>query len=89
MDTVQRQIGDDLLEPAVLVLQLTQPPHLRWQQPRVFLPSVEIGCLADTRLAADLSDRRSSLALFDDEGLLRVRELRCLHAKPPRPAKDV
>lgn len=49
---------------------------------------VVLGCLADTRLAADLSDRRSFLALLDDERLLRVRELRSFHAVTPRPAKE-
>ena len=39
--------------------------------------------------AADLRHRRAFLTLLDDEGLLRVRELRCLHTVTPRPAKDV
>src|SRR3546814_2085956 len=66
---IERQIGNDLLEPAVLILQLAQPPHLRWQQPRVLLLPVEVGRLTDPRLAADLSDWRSFLTLLDDERL--------------------
>lgn len=49
---------------------------------------VEVGRLADPCLAADLSYGRAFLALLDDERLLCVRELLCLHAKPPCPAKE-
>ncbi|MFC2966846.1 AAA family ATPase [Acidimangrovimonas pyrenivorans] len=38
--------------------------------------------MADPRLAADLRNRRAFLALLQDERLLRLRELRCLHAFP-------
>ena len=62
--------------------------HLVRQQPAIPLFPIEVGRLADPRLAADLSDRRSFLVLLDDERLLRVRELRCLHAVTPRPAKE-
>jgi len=62
--------------------------HLPAHAAAAFLLPVEIGRLADPCLAADLSHRRSFLALLDDERLLRVRELRCLHAKPPCPAKE-
>src|SRR3546814_10509132 len=47
---IERQIGNDLLEPAVLIIQLAQPPHLRWPQPRVLLLPVEVGRLTDPRL---------------------------------------
>ena len=37
---------------------------------------VEVGCLADPRLSADLCHRNPGFTLLDDERLLRVRELR-------------
>ena len=37
----------------------------------------------------DLSDWRTFLVLLDYERLLRVRELRCLHATTLRPAKEI
>ena len=49
---------------------------------------VEVCCLAEPCLATDLRDGRSFLALLHDERFLGARELRCFHAKPPRPAKE-
>jgi hypothetical protein len=40
------------------------------------------------RVVKDIRDWRSFLALLHDERFLGVRELRCFHAKPPRPAKE-
>jgi len=66
----------DPLQSAILVLQLAQVPYLRRHQLSVFNLSIESGCVADPRLATDLSDRRALLALLDDERILRVRDLR-------------
>ena len=73
------QVGTDLLEPAVLILKRLQPAHLVRQQPAIPLLPVEIGRLADPRLAADLGHRRAFLALLQDKRLLRLREPRCFH----------
>jgi hypothetical protein len=63
--------------------------HLRRQQPSVLLLPVEVCRLADPSLPADLRHRCSFLALLNDERLLRVRKIRCLHATPPCPAKEI
>lgn len=34
--TIQREIGDELPELGVLVLELLQTPHLRWRHPSYF-----------------------------------------------------
>ncbi len=39
--------------------------------------------MADPRLPADLRHRNALFTLLDDERLLRVRELRCLHRLAP------
>jgi hypothetical protein len=44
---VQRQVCDQLLQLAVLILKLLQPPHLSGQQPVELLLPIVIGCLAD------------------------------------------
>ena len=49
------QVGHDLLQFAVLFLELAQPFHLRWHQASVFLAPVIVGRRADPRLAADLA----------------------------------
>ncbi len=79
---IQRQVGDDLFQATVLVLKRLQPPHLVRQQPAIPLLPVEIGRLADPRLAADLGHRRALIALLQDERLLRLREPRCFHRSP-------
>ncbi|TCS51615.1 hypothetical protein EDD52_14115 [Primorskyibacter sedentarius] len=79
---IQRQVRDDLLQPTVLVFQCLQPAHLVGQQAGILLLPIEVRRLADPSLPADLGDRRASLALLQDEGLLRLRELRCFHAIP-------
>ncbi len=56
--------------------------HLGRQQAGILFLPVEVGCLADAYLAADLGKRRALFALLDDERLLRVRKLRCLHVSP-------
>jgi hypothetical protein len=69
------QIGHDLLQLAVLLLELAQPLHLRWRQAGVLLAPIVIGRLADPRLAADLTDRCAFLSLPQNEGNLRLRKL--------------
>lgn len=69
---VKGQVGDDPLQSRILVLDLLQPTHLVRQQPAIALLPVELGRLADPGLAADLRDRRASLALLQDERLSRA-----------------
>src|SRR3546814_13835907 len=66
---IERQIGNDLLEPAVLILQPAQPPHRRWQQPRVLLLPFELGRLTDPPLSADPRDWRTCPPLLYYERL--------------------
>jgi hypothetical protein len=61
---------------------LLQPTHLIGQQPAILLLPGKVGRLPNPRLATDLSNRCAFLALLQDERLLRLRELRCLHAIP-------
>lgn len=49
---------------------------------------MEVVGLSDPGRAAGLSHERAFLALLDDERILSVRELRCLHAVTPRRAKE-
>ena len=69
---VQRQIGHELLQPAILILELLQPLHLGRQKAGILLLPVEGSRLADACLAADLSYRRAVFALLDDERLSRA-----------------
>ena len=69
---VEGQVGDDLLEPAVLVLKCLQPAHLVRQQTSIPFFPVEVGRLTDPGLAADLRNRRAFLALLQDERLSRA-----------------
>jgi hypothetical protein len=80
--TVQCQVGHDLLQPTVLVFELLEPLHLGRQQTCILLLPIEVCRLADASLAADLGNWCAFLALLDDERLLRVQKLRCLHLIP-------
>src|SRR5579859_102041 len=82
---VQRQISHDLLELAVLLLQLLQPLHLRWHQPRILLPPRIERRLADPRLATHLTNRRALLRLAQNVGNLTLAELRSFHVSPRPP----
>ena len=77
--TVQRQVGHNPRQPCVLVLELLQPAHLVGQQPTIPFLLGKVGRLSNTRLAKNLGNRRAFLTLLQDECLLRLRELRCLH----------
>ncbi len=80
---VQRQICDDPFQPGVLVFELLQLlHHLRRQHAGILLLPIEVGRLADARLAADLGNRDTFITLLQNERLLRVRKLRCLHRPP-------
>ena len=86
---VERQVGNDLLQPAILVLKRLQPSHLIGQQPAISLLPVEVGRLADPSLAADLGYRRAFLALLLNKRLLRLRELRCRHLLSSFPSQKM
>src|SRR5690606_13440631 len=60
---VERQVRHDPLQPAVLLLELPQPLHLRRHQTAVLRLPIVVRRLADPRLAADLLHRRAFLAL--------------------------
>lgn len=64
-----------------------QPPHLQRCQPFVFLLAVEIGRRADPGPATDVRHRHPVRALLEDERLLSLSKLRCLHRLPLLPAK--
>ena len=70
---VLRQIRDQLPQFYALVLELLQAAHVGQQQAVAALLPVEITCLSDPCLAADLHHRHSVGALLQDERLLRVR----------------
>lgn len=76
----QRQVRDDLLQPTVLGFQCPQSAHLVGQQAAILLLPIEIRRLANSCLPADPGDRCPSLARLEDEGLLRLSELRCFQA---------
>jgi len=72
---IQRQIGHELLESAVLFLQLSQPPNLVDGHLAVPLPPHVVGCLADPELARDLQDRGPCVNLSQGRRDLLLREL--------------
>src|SRR2546430_12468852 len=84
---VQAEIGDQLLELGILLLELPQPPQLRRPQPgKPFLP-VEERRLGDAHLATDFLHRRAELLLLQRKGDLFLSEPRPLHdmlLSPPR-----
>jgi hypothetical protein len=77
---VERQIGHDLLDLAILLFELTQPLHLRRHQPGVLRAAIVECCVIDPCLATNLANRRALLRLPHNEGNLRFRGLRSLHA---------
>ena len=65
---VEREIGDEPLQPIVFVLELPQAAQLTHTQVRVlFLPGVE-GGFADPELAAHITDRCSGVGLAQRVG---------------------
>src|SRR6185503_2789208 len=82
---VERQVGDQALQPCILVLELAHAAHLvDAEVPIALLPHVE-GRLADAELAAHVADRRACLRLAERVGDLLLRKLRPLHPVPPLP----
>lgn len=80
---VEGQIGDDLFEPAIFVLELAYPPELGDAHPRIALfPGVE-GGLTDPELAADLGRGDALLGLAQGLGDLLFGEPGLLHRDPP------
>src|SRR5471032_1706261 len=83
---VQHRLGQQLLQPTVLVLQRPQPLGLRHFQTAVLrFPLVERRT-ADPMLAADVRRRRTSLMLPQNTDDLLFREPSLLH--PPSPFED-
>ena len=54
---IQRQIGHELLEPAVLFVSLSQPPNLGDGHPTVPFPPDVVRRLTDPELAHHIKDR--------------------------------
>src|SRR5215470_17367120 len=80
---VEREIGDQALQPIVFVLELPQAAELTHAQVRVLLlPGVE-GGLTDPQLPAHVPDRGPALGLAQGVGHLRLGEFRALHRSRP------
>ena len=80
---VEREVGDQALQPGVFVLELPQAAELAHAQVRVLLlPRVERG-LADAQLAADVTDRGAGLDLAEGIGDLLLGEFRALLRSRP------
>lgn len=77
--SVNCKVGEDLLEPGVLVLQRLTPAHIVRQQTAIPLHPVEVGGLSDPGLLAELDDRCSVLTLLQYKRHLRLRDPGCLH----------
>ena len=80
---VERQVRDQSFEPAILVLERSQPTQLADAEMRVLLlPDVE-GRFADANLPADIGRGRTSLDLAQGVRDLLFGELRLLHRSHP------
>lgn len=76
---IQREVGDQLLELEVLLLELSEAAQLCYAQAgKLFLPAVE-GLLGDTEAAADFKDWRARFNLAERVGDLLLSELRFSH----------
>jgi len=73
---VGRQVGHDLLETTVLILELLDTLHLGRQQTGILILPANVGRRADPDLAANLGNRRTFLALFNEFTLNKVFGLR-------------
>lgn len=62
--------------------------HFRWYNAFITFLPVEMCCVADPCLAADLRKGRAFLTLLHAERFLSACKLRRFHAKPPRAAGD-
>src|SRR5262249_33405502 len=76
---IQREVGDQALQPAVLMFEGAQSPRLVYFEPGVFgLPAVE-RLLADGVAAAKISALRAGLRLLQDPDDLLLGEPLALH----------
>lgn len=76
---VERQVGHQLFELRVFLLQLPQPAQLGRAQPAKLLLPVIKGRLADAHLPADFGDRGSGLGLLEGEDHLGLGILGSFH----------
>src|SRR5215467_16359628 len=81
---IEREIGDQALQPRVFVLQLTEPAELAHPQVRVLLLPCVKRRLAHAELPADVPDRGAALDLAQRVGDLLLGEFRALHRVPSR-----
>jgi hypothetical protein len=80
---VEREVGDQALQPCVFVLELPQAAELAHAQVRVLLlPRVERR-FTDAELPADIPDRRARLDLAQGIGDLLFGLSRALHRSCP------
>ena len=80
---IQAEIGDQLLQLAVFVLELLQAPQLAGTKPAIqLLPAVE-RLLRNPHPPDDLGHRRSRLRLLQGEGNLLLGEPTLLHGSAP------
>jgi hypothetical protein len=85
---VEREVGDDLLQPPVLLLELPQPPdlgHAHVAEP--LLPAIE-RLLTDAELAAELDHGRAGLRLPQREADLLLRVTLPGHRLPSPASKE-
>jgi hypothetical protein len=83
MCLVDGEIGDELLEPSIFVLDLPQSSQLTDAQVgELLLPEVERR-LANAELSTDIAGRRAALGLAQRVRDLLLGELRALHGPLP------
>jgi hypothetical protein len=83
---VQRQVGDHLLQPGVLVFQLLQALHFGGYQAAVRLAPIVIGGRAEARFPADLRNRHTLIALLQNKGERTSSVYRGCTSQKGRPA---
>jgi hypothetical protein len=85
---IQRQIGDQPLQPGVLVPQLPQLAHLEQPEVAVALLPVEVRRLADPHLPAHIRDRLTGVPLLQSKQDLLLGEPGLLHRFLSLPCKE-
>ena len=80
---VEGRIRHQLLEPAVFLLHLPQPPQLRDAHPGERAPPAGEGLRGDAQLAADLDDRGARFGLPQGIDDLLLGEPTLLQSRPP------
>jgi hypothetical protein len=85
---IQGQIGDQALQPGILVPQLPELPNFQETHVGVSLLPDVVGRLADPHLPTDVRNRLAGIALLQGKQDLLLGELRLLHRFLSLPYKD-